>query len=239
MFVPLATSACGSDTKLAVTTTAAAVTTTVPAVIANSDPATSTTAAPTTQAPTTVAASAAATAPTASTAPTAAPIDGGALLQAALAKVGPGYHFTTTVTVDGAVILTADGDRVGTGSRLTVTQNAASIKYVITADGTWVQPDGGDWQKLDTPAATSDPITALGAPTGVTVASNHGATMNLTVTVPSASLGLTGDPVALTVSLSGDALSGVLYQTTVNSKPATVQAKVGAVVDSTPVVAPI
>ncbi len=229
MFVPMTMSACSGDTKLAGPTTTAAVTT-VPAAAASSDPASSASTAPSVQAPTTVAASAE---------PTSAPIDGGALLQAALAQVAAGYHFTTTVTVDGAVILTADGDRIGAGSRLTVTQNAASIKYVITADGTWVQPEGGDWQKLDTPAATSDPITSLSAPTSVTVASTHGTTTNLTVTVPSASLGLSGDPVALTVVVTGGALTGVLYQTTVNSKPATVQATVGAVADATPVVAPI
>jgi hypothetical protein len=144
------------------------------------------------------------------------------------------------VTVNGAVALTADGDRVGAGSRFTLTQNSVSVQYVTTADGTWVQPDGGDWQKLDTPAATSDPIQALQTPTAVSVTASDGTTTSLAVTVTGTSLGLTdAGPVAVTAGLTGAALTSVAYQTTVGNEPAMVQATVGPVVDSTPVVAPI
>ena len=80
------------------------------------------------------------------------------MLSAAVAAMAPGYHYRSTVTVDGVVAVEADGDRVGDGTRLGVTRDGASVQYVITPDGTWVMPDGGEWDQLDTPAATSDPI---------------------------------------------------------------------------------
>ena len=180
-------------------------------------------------------------APTTSTAPApAVPVDGAALLQNALGAISAGYHFATTVTVDGATVLSAEGDRVADGTRLSVTQNSASVKYVITPVGTWVKPGDGDWQKLDTPAATTDPILALQSPTAVTVDSADPAATTLSVSVSAQSLGLTGDAqVVVAVAITGGSLRSVSYSTTIAGKAAAVQASIGAVVDGSPVVAPI
>src|SRR3954454_7801323 len=126
-----------------------------------SQAATSTTAASvvvarTTPAPTTTA-SPAAPAPAATGAPAPLP-DPAATLQGALASLTTTYHFVSTVTLDGAVALVADGDRVGDGSRLTLTSGDGKVSYLITPDGSWVMPDGGDWQPLDTDPADADPI---------------------------------------------------------------------------------
>jgi len=180
-------------------------------------------------------------APKTSTAPApAVPVDGAALLQNALGAISAGYHFATTVTVDGATVLSAEGDRVADGTRLSVTQNSASVKYVITPVGTWVKPGDGDWQKLDTPAATTDPILALQSPTAVTVDSADPAATTLSVSVSAQSLGLTGDAqVVVAVAITGGSLRSVSYSTTIAGKAAAVQASIGAVVDGSPVVAPI
>ncbi len=180
-------------------------------------------------------------APKTSTAPApAVPVDGAALLQNALGAISAGYHFATTVTVDGATVLSAEGDRVADGTRLSVTQNSASVKYVITPVGTWVKPGDGDWQKLDTPAATTDPILALQSPTAVTVDSADPAATTLSVSVSAQSLGLTGDAqVVVAVAITGGSLRSVSYSTTIADKAAAVQASIGAVVDGSPVVAPI
>ena len=174
------------------------------------------------------------------TAPTPAPIDAAALLTTALDGLAAGYHFTTTVTLDGVVALVADGDRVGDGTRVTVGRDGVVVFYVITPEGTWVQPEGGDWEQLDTPAATTDPIGALRSPTEVTVAANDGTTTTLAVTVPAANLGVALDGVVVvSPTIVGGVLTQVDYSSTIEGSPATVQAIVGPVADSSPVVNPI
>jgi len=172
---------------------------------------------------------------------TPAPVDGAALLQQAVAATGAGYHFNQTATVDGAVALTIDGDRLPSGARLAVTNEAGLVYYVITPDGTWLMPENGEWEADDSPAPAVDPIAALGAPTSVTVAGNDGTTVQLVVTVPFASLGITGDgDASLQVSVVGGALTSIAYSTTTaDGKTATATTAIGPVVDATPVVAPI
>ncbi|MCU1387889.1 MAG: hypothetical protein JWL72_1227 [Ilumatobacteraceae bacterium] len=171
---------------------------------------------------------------------TAPAVDGATQLQGAVAAMAAGYHFTTTLTIDGAVVLTADGDRVGDGTRLAVTQGGASVQYVITSAGTWVLPDGGEWQELDGDAASTDPIAALATPTSVAISSASGTATTLAATVPAASLGLAGDsPVTMSATIDHGAITTVGYNTTIDGKAAVMQAAISAVVDSTPVVAPI
>ena len=119
-------------------------------------------------------------------------------------------------------------------------RDGVAVQYVITADGTWVQPDGGDWDQLDTPPATSDPILALRTPSALTVDSVDGSAVHLTVSVPATSLGLTGDSVVpVSVVITGGALTEVVYSTTIDGQPASIDTVVGPAVDPSPVVAPI
>ena len=169
----------------------------------------------------------------------AATVDGAALLHGAVGAMAAGYHFATTLTIGGAVVLTAVGDRVGDGTRLGVTQGDVSVQYVITPAGTWVQPEGGDWQQLDTPTASTDPILALASPSTVTVASVTGTATTVTAAVTPAALGLAGDaPVNLSATIDNGAITTVGYVADVNGKPATMQAVISPVVDASPVVAP-
>lgn len=175
-------------------------------------------------------------------APTAvgAAVDGAPLLQAALDTLAGGYHFSTHVTLDGTEVLVAEGDRVGAGTRLTIWSNDTSVAYVITPDGSWVLPDGGEWQALDDPPATTDPLTALRSASTVSGSSADGVTTTLVATVPAVDLGIAGEGTAdVQLLLNGPALSEVSYTTTVNDASAEVRSQLSGVVDATPVVAPI
>jgi hypothetical protein len=174
------------------------------------------------------------------TSPAAPSVDGASLLSTAFTAMSAGYHFTTTLTVGGAVALTADGDRVGDGTRLGVTQGDVSVLYVITPGGTWVQPEGGEWEELDSDAASTDPLAALATPTSVALAGTDGTATMVTAMVPPASLGLAGDaPVAMSVRIDNGAITSVGYSTTIGGKPADMVAAIGSIVDPSPVVAPI
>ena len=177
---------------------------------------------------------------------TTPPIDGTALLSQAFAAAAPAYHFTSTVTVDGVVAATADGDRIGDNSRLTITGNGGAFKYIIlgqtlSAPGaTWVKPDGGEWQALESAPATTDPIAALKTPLSVTVSSTTTEATQLVVTVTPASLGLAGDtPLPMQITISGTTLQAVNLTTTVSGKAATVHTTLGPVKNATSIVAPI
>jgi hypothetical protein len=219
----MAMAACSSGSSHAAGTTAPA---SVAAPATTIAPAT--TSAPTTAPPPT----------TAAPATTAAP-DPAATLSQALDGLTASYHFDSTVTVNGAVALTADGDRIGDGSRLTLTSNDGNASYVITTDGSWVMLPGGDWQPLTTGPANTDPIAALRSPSGVQSKGGDATSSALSVAVPPAALGITGDgPVQLDVTIKSGVLSTVTYATTVSGAPATVVATFGPPADPTPVTAP-
>jgi hypothetical protein len=176
------------------------------------------------------------------TAPTtaAATVDPAALLQQGVATLGTTYHFRSSVVVNGAETLLAEGDRVGDGSRLSLTSGGATAGYVITPTGSWAQPEGGEWEALDVPPATADPILALAAPSAVGVLSDDGTTMRLRVTVSAATLGVSAEGTAdVEVVLTSGVISEVDYSTSTADGVASVATSFGPVVDATPVVPPI
>ena len=182
------------------------------------------------------------TAPTtAAVVATLAPVDGAALLQQAVAATGGGYHFNQTATIDGVVALTIDGDRLPDGARLVVSNEAGAVSYIYTTAGVFLMPENGEWEADDSDPPTVDPINALAAPTSVTVASNDGTTVQLTVSVPVALLGITGEgEVPLQVAVVGGALNTISYSTTTaEGKIAATSTVISPVVDPSPVVAPI
>lgn len=222
---------CASSSGGAVTTAVGATSTSLGA--------TTSVVAPTTVAATTTVPVAPTVAETTAPPSTTAPIDPTATLQSAIAALGGSYHFATTVTVDGAVAATAEGDHIDDGTRMALTANGATVQYVITADGTWVDQEGQDWQQLDDPPATTDPVAALAAPTSVELVSSDGTTTTLRVSVPSTALGIPGDgDVPVTAVVTSETLVSVAYDSTVGGKPANVTAALGPPADASPVTAP-
>ncbi len=168
------------------------------------------------------------------------PIDAPAMLQASLDSLAAGYHFRTSVSVAGAEVLVAEGDKVGDGTRLTIWSNGTSVAYVITSAGSWVFPEGGEWEALDTPPATTDPLLALRTPSAVSGTSADGVAATLVATVAANTLGVPADGTAdVRVIVNGPTLSEIAYDAAVESQTATVRSVFGAVVDATPVTPPI
>lgn len=193
---------------------------------------------PTTVVPTTAAPDPGSTAAPTTPAPPPSP-DPTATLQQGLAGLGTSYHFATTASVDGAVVATAEGDRIGDGSRLAVTANGATVQYVVTPDGTWVREDGQDWEPLDDPPATTDPVIALTTPTSVALGGVDGANVTVRATVPATALGIPGDgDVPVDAVVANGVLTSVTYASTLGGKPAGVTATFGPPADAAPVTVP-
>ncbi len=170
----------------------------------------------------------------------AATIDPTALLQQGVATLGTTYHFRSSVVVNGVETLLAEGDRVGDGSRLSLTSGGATVGYIITPAASWAQPEGGEWELLDAPPVTADPILALAAPSAVGVLSDDGTTVRLRVTVSAATLGVGTEGTAdVEVVVSSGVITEVDYTTTAADGVASVATIFGPVVDATPVVPPI
>ncbi len=165
--------------------------------------------------------------------------DGAAILQHAFDLIAGGYHFVTTATVNSAVVVQAEGDRVNDGTKLSVASKGATIDYVVTPNGTWVNQNG-TWSELSDPAPVSDPIGSLRAPTSVVVsASANGAPTEVIASYPPAALSLPGDaPIDVVFSLEGATLRSLQYATTANGAPALVHSDVTALVDTSPVTLP-
>jgi len=167
-------------------------------------------------------------------------IDPGPLLKTALATLAGGYHFSSTYVVNGVASLTGEGDRVGDSSRFVLTQNGATVSYIVTPTATYAQPANGEWQLLDTPPAATDPITALNAPAAIGVLSDDGTSLRLRVTVSALTLGVGSSGTSdVEVVLKGGAISEVDYATTKDGNVASVATVVGPVVDATPISPPI
>ncbi|MFM2077334.1 MAG: hypothetical protein RJA49_1224 [Actinomycetota bacterium] len=167
-------------------------------------------------------------------------VDPAPVLQKAIGKLSKSYHFSSKFVVNGAVTLTAEGDRVGDSSRLTVTQNGATVAYIVTPTATYAQPSNGEWQLLDTPPAATDPITALSAPAAIGVLSDDGTSTRLRVTVSALTLGVgaTGNADVEVVMTKG-VIKEVDYGTTKDGNVASVATVISKVVDATPISAPI
>lgn len=168
-------------------------------------------------------------------------IDAPAELTKVLAGLAGGYHFTSTFVVNGVQTVVAAGDRIGDASRLKITQGAAIVNWIVLPTASYAQPDGGDWQQLDTPPATTDPISALNAPSAVGVLVDDGTKIRLRVTVSAATLGVGKDGNAdLEVVIKGGLLIEIDYGTPVSGGGvASVATVIGPVADATPIVAPI
>ncbi len=167
-------------------------------------------------------------------------IDPAPLLQTALESLAAGYHFTSTFVVNGVASLTGEGDRVGDSSRFVLTQNGASVAYIVTPAATYAQPANGEWQLLDTPPAATDPITALNAPAAIGVLADDGTSLRLRVTVSALTLGVGATGTTdVEVVLKNGAITEVDYATIKDGNVASVATLVGAVVDATPISAPI
>jgi hypothetical protein len=114
--------------------------------------------------------------------------------------------FSTTVTVDGTTAVTATGRSVGSSSLANVTTGDKSVDYTIIPPKAWARNIGAAWVLIAPDAAPTAPISVLSAPTSVTGTGSGPGTV-LQATYPAAALGLTGDPVLITITLGATDVS--------------------------------
>ncbi|MGB8860991.1 MAG: hypothetical protein WCC60_17155 [Ilumatobacteraceae bacterium] len=187
---------------------------------------------------TAVAATTASTTP--STVPTIAVVDPNAALQQGLAALAAGYHFSSSVSVNGTQSLLAEGDRIGDASRLLLTGDGGTVQYIIIPDGSYAQPEGGEWSLLDVPPATSDPIVALQSPVSAITLPTADGSVAVRATVTAVSLGITADGnVDVDVLLVNGTIAQITYATAVEGGTAQVVTTISPVADPTPITAPI
>ena len=191
----------------------------------------------TTVAPSSSVSSSATVAPVATQAPTA---DDAAALKAAVTALGSTYHFLTTAQINGSTVLTAEGDHVGDGARLTLTSDAGSVLYVVTAEGSWAKPDNGDWAVLDVPPATTDPVAALANPSAVAKVPDSPEGQDYAAVVANDALGISGGGTAtLVVTVVDGRIVKITYGSVVANQAAQVTTVLGAAKNVDPVVAPV
>lgn len=200
--------------------------------------------APTTTTPTTNTTAVQATIPATTTtiAVTAPPVtvDPAAALQQGLTALAAGYHFSSVVTVNGVQSLAADGDRIGDASRMVLTGDGGTVEYIIVPEGSYAHPEGGEWSVLDVEPATSDPIAALSTPVAVALLPTTDGSVVVRATVSAVSLGVAAEGnVDVDVVIVNGAITQLSYSSAVEGGTAQVVTTVGAVVDATPIVAPI
>ena len=149
--------------------------------------------------------------------------DATGLITDAIAKLGPNYHFATSVKVGDQVVLSAQGDRVGEGSRISLSGDAGVVSYVIVGGASWAKPDDGVWAQLESAPANADPLAALARATSATVVKAEGETTTVEVTVANSDLGIAGDGSSqVTVQITSGVLVFVVYATTVDNQAAVV-----------------
>lgn len=165
--------------------------------------------------------------------------DAAEVVAAAIAALGPDYHFATAVKVGDAVVLSVQGDRVGAGARMSLSSDAGVVNYLIVGDESWAKPENGVWAKLEAAPSNADPMVALTRASAAVVTTADDKTTTVELTVANSDLGIGSEGTAtVTVQITSGRLVFAVYATTLDSQPALVSTEFGAVVDATPVTAP-
>jgi hypothetical protein len=168
------------------------------------------------------------------TAATPAPAE---TLASALATIRPAAEFETTVTVDGTVVLTSTGRSYADASTQSVTSQGRTVEYVHVPPGAWARDAGGAWVLITADQAPGSPLDVLAAPS--TVQRSGTSATSLIATYPAEALGLTGDPVTVSIEIDGTSIT-FRYETTVGErKPASSVTVLRPSTSSEPIVPPV
>lgn len=126
-----------------------------------------------------------------------------AAFDAALAPLQGASAFETVVEIAGAPVLTATGRTVGPASQLTVTTGGRAVDHIQIPPDAWAREPGGSWVLIGAEGAPAAPIDVLADPLTLEAVSPT----SFKATYSAASLGLEGNPVVVTISLDGPAVT--------------------------------
>ena len=144
--------------------------------------------------------------PTASAVPAASAAD---QLAAALKPLHIAATFDTIVEVDGATVVSATGRSVGTSSTIKVTTSGRTVEYVRIPPRGWARESGASWVLLGSNPTPAAPLDVLSKPLTLAAGQAGAGSATFDATYPAAALGLTGDPVAVTITVDA---SGVTFR---------------------------
>jgi hypothetical protein len=131
------------------------------------------------------------------------PAAAGDLLAAALEPLRVGSSFETSVTVDDAVVVSATGRTAGAASEMSVTTAGRTVDYVRVPPKAWAREPGASWVPVVEAAAPGAPLDTLSTPSTLVVSGADAGVTTFTATYAAATLGLTGDPVTVTITVDG------------------------------------
>jgi hypothetical protein len=140
-----------------------------------------------------------------------------AALSSAISAIQAAAEFETTVSVDGAVVLTSTGRSVANASSQSVTSEGRTVEYIHVPPSAWVRVDGGSWVLLTADEAPGSPLDVLASPDSVH--SLDASATSLTATYPAEALGLTGDPITVSLEIDGSTITA-RYDTLVGDRSA-------------------
>jgi hypothetical protein len=92
------------------------------------------------------------------------------------------------------------------------------VQYVHVPPKAWAREQGGTWVAVDAGTAPGAPLDTLSTPATLELVASDAGTATFTATYPAATLGLTGDPVTVTITADGQGVTFTYEATTSGRK---------------------
>ena len=147
------------------------------------------------------------------TAPSPTPPDDDAarLFADAVAAVGDSYAFASTVVANGSEVTSVEGSLHGDRSSYVIRSGGSTLEYIVSSEGRWVRPPGGDWVTLGEPVPFAQPLAALASPLSLEVLSRSTEVTVLQATYEGATLGFTNGEMVVTITVVAGVLTRIEY----------------------------
>jgi len=169
---------------------------------------------------------------------TAAPPAPTELLTAALATYAGGYDFSTTTTVNDQEVSTQTGRWLEGASHLTVESGDGVVEFIITDAGQWTRLPGEEWEELEGTPSTGYPLEGMDNPESIALISTADDRTALLATYPAAAVGLSGDPVDVTLVFTGGNLVGFSFTADLDGTIVSSDTSLAPPTDTTPITSP-
>lgn len=104
-------------------------------------------------------------------------------------------------------MVNAQGRSVGDASRLTVKTRGKTVEYIDLPPRAWARDGAGTWVLVAAGQAPIAPLDVLAAPLTLQAATGGAAGATFTATYPAKALGLDGEPLTVTITIDGDAVT--------------------------------
>jgi hypothetical protein len=175
---------------------------------------------------------------TESPAATVAPPVPAELLATALATYADGYEFSTTTSVNDQNASTQTGRWLEGASQLTVESGDGVVEFIITDAGQWTRLPGEEWEELEGAASTAYPLEGMNNPESITLVSTAEDRTTVLATYTAADVGLSGDPVDVTLVFADGNLVGFSFTADLDGTIVSSDTSLAPLTDTSPITAP-